>query len=114
MSITYNLKGMSTFIRKVHQKPKQAREAVSKELNRSSLRVEKKAREYAPYDTGWLSLNIYSYQDAMLRFKVVSPAHYSIYLELGTRKMLAQPFMEPALREEYPILMSNLKRMFRR
>ncbi|BAU59882.1 hypothetical protein Javan531_0034 [Streptococcus phage Javan531] len=45
---------------------------------------------------------------------MVSPALYSIYLELGTRKMEAQSFLDPALRKEWPVLMANIKKMFKR
>ena len=50
----------------------------------------------------------------MLRYKVTSPAGYSVYVELGTRKMKAQPFLGPAVKEESEALFKNLRKMFRR
>lgn len=114
MSITYRLKGLDKFIRKVEQKPKAVRIAVNQELQRSSLRVEKQAKVLAPVDTGWLRSQIYAEEQRMLHHSVTSPALYSVYLELGTRKMKAQPFMDPALRAERPVLMANLNKMFKR
>lgn len=114
MSLTYRVKGLDKFSRETHRKGRQAPIAVDRELNRSSLRVERLAKLYAPWDTGWLSENIYSMQEKMLGYKVISPVFYSIYVELGTRKMAEQPFMEPAMREEYPKLMNNLNKMFRK
>ena len=114
MSLNYKVKGLDRYIRTVDHKGKKAKYAVDKVLNRSSLRVERLAKLYAPWDTGWLSENIYSMQEKMLGYKVISPVFYSIYVELGTRKMAEQPFMEPAMREEYPKLMKNLNKMFKR
>lgn len=114
MSLTYRVKGLDKFLRETQRKGRQAPIAVDRELNRSSLRVERLAKLYAPWDTGWLSENIYSSKASRLGYKVISPAEYSVYVELGTRKMMAQPFMEPALKEEHPKLMNNLNKMFRK
>lgn len=114
MSISYKVRGLNKFLKQVAEKPKQAQEAVDRELNRSSLRVELKAKNYAPWDTGWLSDNIYGVKAGTLLYQVVSPVGYSVYVELGTRYMAAQPFLAPALEEERPVLMANLSRLFRR
>ena len=113
MSLTYRMKGLDRFIRSVELKPKEAQKAVNAELARSSYRVERLARVNAPVDTGWLRSQIYAEEQKLLYHKVISPALYSVYLELGTRKMAAQPFMDPALRAEWPRLMANLNRMFK-
>ncbi|MFU2203589.1 HK97-gp10 family putative phage morphogenesis protein [Streptococcus hyovaginalis] len=112
MSITYKVKGLGQFERMVRQKGRRAQAAVESELNRSSLRVERKAKIYAPWDTGWMSNSIYSMYQDVLKYVVVSPAEYSIFVEKGTRKMMAQPFVHPALQEEAPILMKRLSKMF--
>lgn len=114
MSFSYKVKGLDKYIQSVDRKGKQAKYAVDKVLNRSSLRVERLAKLYAPWDTGWLSESIYSMQVKLLGYRVFSPVFYSIYVELGTRKMDAQPFMDPALRNEYPKLMNELNTMFRK
>lgn len=112
MSLSYKVKGLDRFIRMTNKKGRYSKVVVNKELNRSSLRVEKASKLYAPWDTGWLSDNIYSMQASLLGYKVISPAEYSVYVELGTRKMIAQPFMELALKEEHPKLMKNLNKIF--
>lgn len=112
MSFTLKFTGLDKFLNQVGRKGPDARRAVDQELNRSSLRVERQAKILAPYDTGWLEGSIYSYRESFKRYLVISPVHYSIYLELGTRKMSAQPFVYPALESESPKLMKNLQRMF--
>lgn len=111
MKVKYNVKGLSKFTRNVMKKPAQLQQAVDSELNRSSLRVERRAKKYAPWDSGWMSNNIYSINAGLLLYEVISPVHYSIYVELGTRYMAAQPFMYPALEDEYWILMRRLNKI---
>lgn len=114
MSFSYTLKGMDKFMRKVQNKPREARRAVSAELQRSALRVERKAKMKAAVDTGFMRNGIFAARVGMLRYKVTSPAGYSVYVELGTRKMKAQPFLGPAVKEESEVLFKNLRKMFRR
>lgn len=114
MSFSYTVKGLDKFIRKVQNKPREARRAVSAELNRSALRVERKAKMKAAVDTGFMRNGIFVVRVGMLRYKVTSPAGYSVYVELGTRKMKAQPFLGPAVKEESEVLFSRLRKMFRR
>lgn len=113
MKVTYRVKGLEQFVRKAKQSGGKLSKAVDKELGLSSLRVEKEAKYLAPWDTGWLSMNIYANKQSEMRYEVVSPVFYSIYVELGTRYMAAQPFLYPALNKEHWILMSRLRRIAR-
>lgn len=112
MSITYTVKGLGAFLRRVETKSKQARQAVDEELRRASLSIERGAKIKAPVRTSFMRNGIYMEKLGQLRYKVTSPAKYSIYVELGTRKMRPQAFMGPAVKEEAPVLMGNLKKMF--
>lgn len=100
-----------SFFRDLSKQSDKIKQAVSQETNRASLRVEKRAKENAPWDTGYLSMTTYSYMEDRLRGVIHSPAHYSIYVELGTRRMAAQPFLYPALKDEEPIYFSNLSKI---
>lgn len=111
MSVSYKVEGLDKFLSNLQQKPKQVQDSVDKELNRSSLRVELNAKEMAPFETGWLIMNIYSHKEGTLNYMVTSPVNYSVYLEYGTRYMMAQPFMYPAMQQEYPILMGRLTKI---
>lgn len=114
MSFSYTVKGLDKFMRRVQNKQREARRAVSAELQRSALRVERKAKMKAAVDTGFMRNGIFVVRVGMLRYKVTSPAGYSVYVELGTRKMKAQPFLGPAVKEESEVLFKNLRKMFRR
>lgn len=113
MSKASRVVGLNAFLKHVNNQAKKVDRAVGQEINRSSLRTEKRSKQLAPWDTGWMSNTIYSWMTQILRAEVVSPADYSIYVEDGTRNMAAQPFMAPALKAEYPVLMRNLNKLMR-
>ncbi|MGM0174093.1 HK97-gp10 family putative phage morphogenesis protein [Enterococcus sp. DIV0800] len=113
MSKACRIIGKNAFIKALNNQTKQVDRAVSQEINRSALRTEKRAKQLAPWDTGWMSNTVYSWMTQILRAEIISPAVYSIYVEDGTRNMAAQPFMGPALKAEYPLLMKNLNKLIR-
>ena len=62
-------------------------------------------------DTGFLASNIFMVLDAdKLGGSVESRADYSGFLEFGTSKMGARPYLQPALEENKP----KIRRMFAR
>ncbi|MDT2805243.1 HK97 gp10 family phage protein [Vagococcus lutrae] len=105
--------GLNAFIKNVNNKPKQIQQAVGKEVNRSALRVERKAKQLAAWDTGWMANNIYASMIKVGKAEVVSPVEYSLYVEKGTRYQISQPFMFPALKADYPLLMKNLNKLMK-
>ncbi|MDT2600992.1 HK97 gp10 family phage protein [Enterococcus hulanensis] len=113
MSKTVKIVGLDKFTRNVLQQKGKMEQAIHQEVVRSGMRVEKRAKQLAPFDTGWLSNTIYSFESGRLRTNVVSPAEYSIYVEEGTRYMAAQPFLFPAVKEEFPRFMKNMRKIAR-
>ncbi len=101
-------------VRAVANKSKQARIATNRELDLSSKRIERMAKTKAPVDTGALKNTIFSAKAGDLTYKVTAPQHYAIYVEKGTRKMRAQPYLRPALDAERPKLISNLRKIYER
>lgn len=62
-----------------------------------TLRISKEGDPPAS-DTGFLASNIHLIVDGDgLGASVESRAHYSVFLEFGTRNMRARPFLQPAL-----------------
>jgi HK97 gp10 family phage protein len=55
------------------------------------------AQLLAPVRTGRLRANIDWAKSAPLRYVIYSRVEYSVFVEYGTSKMAAQPFMRPAL-----------------
>lgn len=56
------------------------------------------ARGLAPVDTGWMRDNIKAVHLSKFS-QVVANAKYSGYVEFGTYKMAAQPYLRPAVQE---------------
>lgn len=113
MSKSVRLKGMKQYIRKVQRKAPQLEKAIDQEIKLSSLRVEKSSKKLAPWDTGWMSNNIYASVVGLMKAEVISPVEYSIFVELGTRFMFAQPFLYPALKSDWVILQKRLTKLVR-
>ncbi len=67
----------------------------------SADRIAQRARSYAPVQTGALRNSIESVSNlAGKEAEVRVNAPYAAYVEYGTYKMDAQPFLTPAVREE--------------
>lgn len=60
----------------------------------ASKLIAKRASQLAPRDTGFMADHITGDEDG-----VHSEAHYTVYVEFGTFKMAAQPFLRPAVSE---------------
>lgn len=112
MSIKYSVRGVDRYVRKLKNKGKQAQVATNRQLELSSLRIKRSAKVNAPVDTGMLKNTIFSVKAGKLTYKVVSPVRYAIYVEKGTRKMRAQPYLKPAIDAERPKLISNLRKIY--
>ena len=114
MSVSFKVKGVDRLVRQLAIKSKQARIATDRQLELSSKRIERTAKVKAPVDTGALKNSIFSAKAGNLTYKVTAPQHYAIYVEKGTRKMRAQPYLKPALDAERPKLISNLRKLYER
>lgn len=112
MSVSFKVKGVDRLVRQLAIKSKQARIATDRQLELSSKRIERMAKVKAPVDTGALKNSIFSAKAGNLTYKVTAPQYYAIYVEKGTRKMRAQPFLQPALDTERPKLISNLRKIY--
>lgn len=73
-------------------------EAVGDQVVRSSaFRIQGAAQDRAPVDTGNLKNSIFTRTPGKGRAEVVASANYAIYVELGTSRARAQPFLGPAV-----------------
>lgn len=84
---------------------------VKRELVAAALNVQAGAKRRAPVDTGRLRNSItYEIGDDGTVVRVGTNTQYAPYLEFGTRKMPARPFLFPAFEEEVPKFKDRLKR----
>lgn len=77
---------------------------------KAAFDIEAQAKTRAAVDTGYMR-NAINTQGANLEYEVHSPAEYSVYVEFGTRRAPAQPFMIPALELVRPVYMAAMKEL---
>ena len=70
--------------------------------------------EYPASDTGFLANNIVTkVATDGLSGKITSRANYSAFLEFGTIKMGARPFMQPSLEQNRPKIRARARKEFK-
>lgn len=76
-------------------------QAVEKALTAAALNVERGAKQRCPVDTGRLRASITHRVEAD-RAEVFTVVEYAPYVEFGTSRRAASPFLAPAAEEERP------------
>jgi HK97 gp10 family phage protein len=69
---------------------------LSAAVRKTALDLEANAKDIVPVKTGNLKNSIQTEIKGDLNAEVRVGAHYGIYVEYGTRKMSARPYMRPA------------------
>lgn len=92
------------------QMPAQVRAAVATEVKRATLDVEAKAKALTPVRTGTLRRSIHSvFEHGGLTGLVGPSVLYGKFVEFGTRRMGARPYMRPAAEQVLPRFASAVK-----
>lgn len=76
--------------------------SLARDLEQRSVEVEAGAKRLCPVDTGRLRASIsheLGRDPAGMYARIGTDVEYSIYVEVGTSKMNAQPYLRPALKE---------------
>lgn len=76
-------------------------------LKNHTEKVMRNAKALAPVDTDFMRSGIYTEYSEKNGY-IISPAGYSGFVEFGTRKMYAQPFMKPGLEQQIPFFKDDL------
>lgn len=74
----------------------------SQVVRKTAFDVEAQAKLRAPVDTGFLRNSIHTEQESELRASVNVGAEYGLFVEYGTSRMAAQPFLNPAVESVRP------------
>lgn len=76
-------------------------DAVKRVVKQNGAELQEKSQQKAPVDTGHLKDSIgIELEDGGMTAVVEPTAEYAAYVELGTRKMEAQPYLKPAWEEQ--------------
>lgn len=87
------------------------REKITKVVQLNLKALTEKAQENAPVRTGHLKGSIKPKMVDATTGEVTATAEYAEYVELGTRFMLAQPYMKPAAEAQEPVFISDIKKL---
>ena len=107
------IKGLDSLLIKMEGLDNAIKQEVEKEMNKALLPVKVEAISIAPFDTGALSRSITirtEITDTSIIGKVGAYIHYAKYLEFGTSKMEAQPFLKPAFDTHKMEVAEDIKR----
>jgi len=95
--------------------PSEMFEQVQQVLMNGAIRVAERARELVPVRTGHLLASIrpeiedaQDSEEAFSPIRVVADAEYASFVEFGTSRMEAEPFMQPAIDEIEPEIMEEV------
>ena len=88
-------------------------EEIKQAMWRAILIIEADAKRNAPVDTGNLRSAITSMVEQIaadaMQGQVGAPVEYALFVELGTSKMSAQPYLRPALRNNFSKVVSIIQ-----
>jgi HK97 gp10 family phage protein len=100
----------------VHSKPlsqiaEQLRDAEETLLVASSSEAASRSRSIAPARTGRLRSSIGSTRLGRLEWALEAKAPYAAYVEYGTRRMVARPYMRPGAASVLPLAAAGCGRL---
>jgi HK97 gp10 family phage protein len=73
---------------------------VDRTVKAIGVAIARRAQELAPVDTGRLKASIHADPEAgPLKVRIVAGMNYSLFVEFGTSRTRAQPFLRPAFAE---------------
>ncbi len=96
MSFRVQVKGADRLMRILCRSPSVVMEAADKCIELTASNIASLAQGYCPVRTGFLRSTIYFQRTGFCAFIVSAWAYYAPFVEYGTRKMAAQPFLRPA------------------
>lgn len=108
--VRFNIKGIKELNAKLRRIDVRVERDIDNEIKRSTLNVESAAKQRAPVDTGRLRSSIRSLLEK-LRGQVFTDVIYSKFIEFGTSRMAAQPFLFPSWEEERPRLIERIRKI---
>ena len=96
-----------------------SRDRVNRVIRKNGAELQQKMMRNASfvkgYQTGFTKRSIMLNLEPFNLSGTVGPgSDYSPYLEYGTRRMDAQPFVRPSAREQGPIFLSDMKNLIRK
>ena len=108
--VTLEVRGVKETLANINLANSRVRKAVQEQVGKSALNIQREAKKRCPVDTGALrnSITVDFYGEMSAQIGPHMP--YAPYVEFGTRKMPAKPYLFPAFEEERPKFEEELAR----
>ena len=103
IEISCDVKGVEEFQEALRNFDSAMQRQVHRQLASWAADVKALARELVPVRTGHLRSSIYAKINEWVA-QIGAEATYALFVELGTRRMQARPYLYPAIREYLPRL----------
>jgi len=107
--LAFKIKGLDEIKAALERAPHTIRVVANRVVDEEMARVTERARELAPVRTGRLRNSIYRRKTGFLGWMVGAAVFYAGFVEFGTRKMSARPYLRPAIEEVLPEIREELK-----
>lgn len=114
MKISVQVEGGRQLVRKISRLNLVASAQVKDAVAESALNVQRMAKKRCPVDTGRLraSINAVFFQGGMTG-EVGTAVEYGPFIEFGTHRATAKPFLFPSWEEEKPNYLKNIESIFK-
>jgi len=103
IEISCDVKGIEEFQRAMHNFDSAMQRQVHMQLASWAADVKALARQLVPVRTGYLRSTIYAKISEWVA-EIGAEATYGLFVELGTHRMRAQPYLYPAIQQHLPRL----------
>jgi HK97 gp10 family phage protein len=113
-TLKVELKGVPEFISNLKAQSVEIQKAVSDDIQKGGLSIERDAKLKAPVDTGALKSSIHYEQTGEFSCNISDGVLYGVFQEYGTSKMRAQPFMRPSVEKNKPVIEEKIARDLRK
>ena len=110
MKIKFDFKGVEETVANMKKLSPELKRKISQQVAKSALNIQKGAKERCPVDTGALRNSITVDFYGEMSAEIAPHMPYAPYVEFGTKKMSAQPYLFPAYEEERPKFEQGLKK----
>lgn len=115
MSVSVTIENEGDIERLLQTLPPEIFTRVQQVLANGTIRLAERARELVPVRTGHLLASIYADigemeqpSEAFAPYQVVANTEYASFVEFGTSKMAARPYMGPAVEQLEPEILAEV------
>ena len=112
-TVTLEVKGVKETLAKIDLANAKVRKAVQEQIGKSALNIQFGAKKRCPVRTGALRNSITVDFYGVMSAQIGPHMPYAPYVEYGTRKMRAQPYLFPAFEEERPSFEEGLAKVIK-